>query len=59
MIPVVDGYGHELDEGDLVTYQGVEYNIGCIIHEEGMPSAIVCLAEGIQTQSYYVNKVIL
>lgn len=59
MIPVVDGYGHELDEGDPVTYQGKEYTIQCIIHNEGMPTAVVCLAEGIQTHSYHVNKIIV
>lgn len=55
--PATDGSGSELDIGDTVTYQGVQYTILDIIREPGMPYARVDMGNGIVTRANNVDLV--
>jgi len=55
-IPIKDGNGVELDIGDTVVYQEVEYEIQDITCDG--PVGRLVLAEGIAVHSYMAIKII-
>jgi hypothetical protein len=51
--PALDQEGSEVFIGDTVSYQGVNSTISNIIYKQGIPLAVLVLADGRQIPSYY------
>lgn len=55
--PATDGGGAEIEIGDDVLYNGVEYTITDVIREQGIPVALIELDNTLVTRSYYTDLV--
>jgi hypothetical protein len=55
--PALDQEGSEVFIGDTVSYQGVNSTISNIIYQQGIPLAVLVLADGRQIPSYYGDLV--